>query len=670
MGRGRGRGRGPVGIVAAVALAASGALLFAPAARAAPGDLDPSFSTDGIVEGVANADVVIQPDGRIITAGFQAVDGRKVWTVSRFLPDGTPDPNFSGDGEAITPFEGQPDAAATSIALGPDGAIVAGGWAGSGSAYCDPRSDDCDHSFAVARYTPNGSLDGSFSGDGTEVTDFGEAAEVRDLAVEDDGEIVVAGDAFHTEFHWVVARFESSGGLDQDFSGDGSTRSGFSEYIDVNAAALAVQPDGKVIVFGDALLQEGSCCHPPLPSILDLAIARYLPDGTPDPMFGGGDGEAATMNEGRYWNAADLVLFDDGKILAATTSAEVLRYDASGELDPTFSGDGIGVREDSGGVGGVAIDSENRIITVGSVDLGGRTESDLALVRFTSAGEPDPAFGTNGLVTKDVRGHANSGGAVAVQSNGTYVVAGNTAFGNTPWMAPDVSGALFRFLADDGPADADADGIGDAEDTCPRVFGPGASGCPGPHPRSIQAPTLTSSGFVGRLSSPAHGGCGRAQEVELFKVREGDDQLIGTETSVGVPNGQGLVSFGFQSPSGGEYYFHAPESAHPDVGTCAAAQSELTTILYQRTLTLEVSPRGMAGTLTARRQRCVKHQDVAIFKVRNRTLNQPDKLIANLRTDRQGRFQLDEGRRRGAYFATTSVVGDCAAAMSPVERPR
>ena len=53
------------------ATAAAALLLFLGSAASAPGDLDPTFGTDGIAEatpGIANA-LALQPDGMILVAG-------------------------------------------------------------------------------------------------------------------------------------------------------------------------------------------------------------------------------------------------------------------------------------------------------------------------------------------------------------------------------------------------------------------------------------------------------------------------------------------------------------------------------------------------------------------------------------------------------------------------
>src|SRR4051794_30517214 len=69
------------------------------------------------------------------------------------------DASFSGDGVQTTDFSGEYDAV-RGVAVQPDGKIVVAG-----------RTGDNDPDFAVARYNTDGSLDTSFSADGKQTTD-------------------------------------------------------------------------------------------------------------------------------------------------------------------------------------------------------------------------------------------------------------------------------------------------------------------------------------------------------------------------------------------------------------------------------------------------------------------------------------------------------------------
>ncbi|WP_405725100.1 hypothetical protein OG885_02280 [Streptomyces sp. NBC_00028] len=120
--------------------------------------------------------VAVQPDGKIVTAGLSG--GR--FALARYTSQGDLDATFDSDGKVTTAITGANDGA-SGMVLQSDGRIVAAGAAGTGD-------------FALARYTPNGSLDTSFSADGKVTTDFGGGND-QALAVtrQPDGKIVAAG---------------------------------------------------------------------------------------------------------------------------------------------------------------------------------------------------------------------------------------------------------------------------------------------------------------------------------------------------------------------------------------------------------------------------------------------------------------------------------------------
>ena len=97
--------------------------------QAAPGDLDASFSGDGkVLTDFSGADslayaLAIQPDSKIVVAG--AGGAGSDFALARYLPNGTLDSTFSGDGKLTTDFGISEIVFA--LALQPDGKIVAAG---------------------------------------------------------------------------------------------------------------------------------------------------------------------------------------------------------------------------------------------------------------------------------------------------------------------------------------------------------------------------------------------------------------------------------------------------------------------------------------------------------------------------------------------------------------
>jgi uncharacterized delta-60 repeat protein len=158
--------------------------LFAVARYNADGTLDNTFGGDGRTTtnfrpGPDFAwDVVIQPDGKIATAGRAA--GR--FGLARYDGDGTLDNSFGGDGRVTTNFTSDTDVS-TAIALQADGKIVAVGDANS-------------LKFALARYNVDGTPDVAFGGDGKATTNFTPTFDFAwDVSLQADGKIVVVGGA-------------------------------------------------------------------------------------------------------------------------------------------------------------------------------------------------------------------------------------------------------------------------------------------------------------------------------------------------------------------------------------------------------------------------------------------------------------------------------------------
>src|SRR5215208_3932336 len=204
---------------------------------------------------------------------------------------GSLDPMFSGDGRQTTVF-GPGNSRAEAVAIQPDGKIVAVGTAAGAR-------------FAVARYSLNGSLDPTFSGDGRHTTDFaGDRAGAYAVATQADGRIVVVGTAGASGLlpgNFALARYNPNGSLDASFSGDGKQTTDFGGFDE--ATGVALQGDGKIVVVGQTALS-------------DFALARYNPNGSLDTSFSG-DGKETTDFGGVDDGAGGVALQEDGKIIAA-----------------------------------------------------------------------------------------------------------------------------------------------------------------------------------------------------------------------------------------------------------------------------------------------------------------------------------------------------------------
>src|SRR5207244_6996989 len=158
--------------------------------------------------------------------------------------DGTPDTTFGNGGQISTDFSGMEDDA-FSVLIQPDGKIVAVGSANNPATYYD---------FAAARYLSNGAIDTTFGVAGKVTTDFGDQNfdRARSAALQSDGRIVAAGFAISQNGvvqNFAVARYTSNGILDTTFSGDGKTQIDFGNCCQ-GATKVLLQSNGKISTVG------------------------------------------------------------------------------------------------------------------------------------------------------------------------------------------------------------------------------------------------------------------------------------------------------------------------------------------------------------------------------------------------------------------------------------
>jgi uncharacterized delta-60 repeat protein len=345
------------------------------------------------------------------------------------------DGTFSGDGRVATNFTTELDLAA-GIAVQPgDGKIVIAGYAGGGAR------------FALARYDGTGALDSAFSGDGRVTTDFTSGPDAGfEVVLQTDGKIVVVGRAARQGGRFALARYNADGTLDTSFGGDGRVTTNFTSGDDF-AFGVAIQSDGKIVATGRAGGSGGR-----------IALARYNADGALDPSFGG-TGKVTTNFTSGDDRADMLAIQADGRIVAAGTANyfgagrfAVVRYNADGSLDTSFSGDGkvtTNVSSRWDGAFGVAIQiSDQKIVVTGEA---GPT---VGLVRYNPDGTLDMSFSGDGTVTTNFTAGLDYADDLKIQGDGKIVVAGSANF-----FGRDAKFALARYNAD-GALDTSFSGDG------------------------------------------------------------------------------------------------------------------------------------------------------------------------------------------------------------------
>jgi uncharacterized delta-60 repeat protein len=407
---------------------------------AAPGELDPSFDDDGGATttfrdsyGVAKA-VAVQPDGRIVVAGsvHRNETIQADFALARYTTSGRLDRTFDRNGRVRTDFRGRFEDA-FAVAVQPDGRILAAGSAAAGGG----------DGMAIARYEADGTLDRSFSRNGKRVINVGIANVAYDIALDDDGDVVLAGTDGED---FVLLRLRRDGITDRNFGDNGIVRTDFNGFYDV-ARAVAIAPDGSIVAGGSAQNEV---------SRTDFALARYDDRGELVGTFG--HGGLVTTDFAFYEDAiTDLVLDPNGDIIVSGSAGEfpggadqstdvaLARYEANGAPDTSFGEGGI-VRTDFGSyfdqAEGMALDQDGRIVVASHRYHQGSNTA--AVGRYEADGDLDSTFGRGGIADSGAEVSGDDVGGVALESNGRIVVATGASTGNP---AASFGYLVVRFLA-------------------------------------------------------------------------------------------------------------------------------------------------------------------------------------------------------------------------------
>ncbi|WP_395737483.1 cadherin-like beta sandwich domain-containing protein [Prosthecobacter sp.] len=400
------------------------------------GVLDYSFGTRG-KSTVAFAgysygtDYVLQPDGKIVGAGFVFNGVNNDIGLVRCNADGTLDTTFNSTGK--TTLDTGNEDYGNAVALQSDGKIVVAGKTGSGSG----------GDTIVVRYLANGTLDTTFNGTGKVITavsaddDYANA-----VVIQPDGKIVVAGAAKNgTYYDFSVVRYKSNGDLDTGFGGTGKVTLDFS-HADI-VWGMALQADGKLVLGGHAGDYPGT----------NFALARYNADGSLDTGFNGTGKLVTDFGSDDYCYSVSIQT--DGKILAAgqngtagVGAAILARYNLDGSLDATFGSVGkvtLTPSNPSRALVGrsVATQGDGKIVMGGYYYPGSSTSVvNFSLWRLSNTGLLDTSFHGTGRTDVAISTGADAGRKLLVQPDGKLLVAGQ----------PDYYGAggftLVRFLGD------------------------------------------------------------------------------------------------------------------------------------------------------------------------------------------------------------------------------
>ena len=353
------------------------------------GSFDSSFAN---VTANSNAlKVAVQPDGKILMAGFfTTINGISSKYIARFNADGSLDQSFNIGTGADRPI--------LTLALQPDGKILIGGNFNSFNAVSRNQ---------LARLNADGSLDTNFN-PGSNSFLFGT---VYSISLAANGKIVIGGDFFGT------INFGSNDAV-RVFNADGSTTSSarFETTALGGVRAIAVQPDGKILV-------GGNFDRPGSPTIHE--VFRLNPDGSIDTNFGTSSTSFGSSSNGQV---NQIIVQPDGKIIVVGLNLVVVsggnlgfitgivRLNSDGTPDNTFTPANIRANE----FNAAALQPDGKIIVVwGSIQSNGFPTGGIA--RLNSDGSIDGTF-TNSLT-------ASFFDTVVVQPDGKILIGGPFSIG-------------------------------------------------------------------------------------------------------------------------------------------------------------------------------------------------------------------------------------------------
>lgn len=415
----------------------------ATAARGSAGDLDPSFSGDGIVERrlggmpTSIAAVARARHGDILAAANVGCCGGQDVAIARFHSDGTLDASFAEDRTALI------DTGVTDrvIWMGRDQAdrIMVVGYRQLFGSGC--RFEVCLN-LLLARFLVDGSPDPAYGDGGVITIDSPLDRLPLDAAIDEEGRVVLVGlmerrDQTDRTF---VARFLDDGSLDPAFGTGGSVA--FSGPK--RAVAVALDGQGRIVVAGGT--DPGGETPAPL-------VARLLPSGSRDQTFSGNGilaidpwPGAAEADGGAFHT---LAIDASGRILAAGSHAiegqpriAVARIAPAGHLDRGFSQDGavdLDPPRSSAAIEWIGADDRGRVVFAGTAQ--GITLWDVVVGRVTARGIPDPAFGRDGVIRTNVDPYQDFANDALIDGRDRLLVAGGTDDGTEG----DV-GLLLRYL--------------------------------------------------------------------------------------------------------------------------------------------------------------------------------------------------------------------------------
>ena len=398
------------------------------------GSRDTSFNTTiGAVNGVIHS-IAGQSDGNLVIAGtFTSYNGVPVNRIARILPNGNLDSSF------IT--AAMPSGTVNTVQVQVDGKIIIGGTFTTYNGTAFNR---------IVRLNPNGTIDSTFN-IGTGFND-----DVRTIAVQSDGKILVGGDFlnFNSVSANRIIRLDQDGSIDNSFITGSGVSSGNVSVIEVNVIGeillggsftgtyngtavnrlVLLNGNGSVIPSFDICNGAGSGTVLALTSITD---GSWLVAGSFSSFDSQNQGRLAKIDKdgeldigflpsgvGFDNSVLKVISLPDNKTMAfgnftkfnGSDTARVTRLLEDGSSDPTFNPSGLGA---SGTVRAAVLQVDGKIIIAGSFTIyNGVTINRICRIM------PDGAVDSSFFIGSGFNSTVNT---LAIQNDGSIVIGGSFA---------------------------------------------------------------------------------------------------------------------------------------------------------------------------------------------------------------------------------------------------
>jgi len=275
-------------LVTGATVNSAGGLDFALVRYNLDGTVDESFGTNGIVTlrinqlyGVANS-VIIQPDKKIVVAGYSDTGSASNFILARFDSEGVLDTSFGAGNDGIVTQTNDVSLDSVnevcSTAIQADGKLLV-----AGSSY---KGINQGYDFTLMRYDQFGVLDPTFGTGGVVTTDFNSSTDfARSIIVQHDGKLVVAGYSHNGNYGYDVAlaRYTTEGNLDISFGNAGKVLTDFGSANDYAYALTEATDNTKLALTG--WLENGSAGYDSVLAQYDLSTGKLMAGLTSTPMY-------------------------------------------------------------------------------------------------------------------------------------------------------------------------------------------------------------------------------------------------------------------------------------------------------------------------------------------------------------------------------------------------